>query len=324
MSALATIGRLRSNQPTYSRVRRWIVDLLEDIRQFVLSHLPCLPSARAELEAKDAHELLVIYRNWQERLIRPVPRRVHRSQALLANPLAGHAKHGPALEQIARMLETGEEVTPHLSRNVIHGYQEDASGQRFRKDLDLMLNDWGVHHLHLSAHIESDGFAERTGPLLFAVIKNNDAYLIDIMDHGNWVCRRIFETMVKEWSEAGLAHEMKGVIGLAREVSEADHKTLRAKHVNTFIEVNGKVYMPSRGMAAAWNSMTATMAANQLIGTIEDAQQHLTDNPNYFSGLMRQNGIEPPHTLDLHFHIFDEGGYGVIERQTGVALRLGN
>lgn len=300
------------------------MDLLEDIRQFVLSSLPCLPSARAELEEKDAHELLVIYRNWQERLIRPVPRRVHRSQALLANPLAGRAQNGPALEQIARMLEIGVEVTPHLSRNVIHGYQENVTGKKFHKDLDLMLNDWGVHHLHLSTHIEDDGFVERTGPLLFAFIKNHDAYLIDIMDHGNWVCRRIFETMVKEWPEAGLAHEVKGVIGLAREVSEADHKTLRAGYVNTFVELGDKLYMPSRGISTAGTSITATMAADQLIDTIDEAQQHLTDNPDYFSSLMRRNGIEPPPALDLHFHIFDEGGYGVIERQTGVAWRLGN
>lgn len=300
------------------------MDLLEDIRQFVLSSLPCLPSARTELEAKDAHELLVIYRNWQERLIRPVPRKVYRSQALSANPLAEHPQYGPALEQIARMLEAGMEVTPHLSRNVVHGYQEDASGQKFRKDLDLMLNDWGVHHLHLSTRIEADGFVERTGPLLFAFIKNNDAYLIDIMDHGNWVCRHVFETMVKEWPEAELAHEVKGVIGLAREVSEADHKTLRKKHANAFVEIGGTVYMPSRGISAAGTSITATMAANRLIDTIDEAQQHLTDNPDYFSSLMRQNGIEPPPALDLHFHIFDEGGYGVIERQTGVALRLGN
>lgn len=56
----------------------------------------------------------------------------------------------------------GDDVTPHLSSNILNDTYED-----------YLLNDWGIHHFHLGQNI-SDGFAGRTGPLLFALITNSN------------------------------------------------------------------------------------------------------------------------------------------------------
>ena len=46
-----------------------------------------------------------------------------------------------------------------------------------------MLIEWEVHHLHISQHVQADGFVERDDPLLFTVFHTADAYLLDIMTH---------------------------------------------------------------------------------------------------------------------------------------------
>jgi hypothetical protein len=180
----------------------------EDIREFVLGNLPHDPSFTAELRAKTPPELLIIYGNWRSRLVSMGPRRVHRSKALVANPLSADARYKTGLDAIIAKLENGQDVTPHLSRGIRYGYKP-PSGSRSRQDLDLLLNDWGVHHLHLSDVIEGDGFVGRTGPLLFAVFRPDDAYLIDIIDHGGWTRDHVIETMVAEWPNENLVWELR-------------------------------------------------------------------------------------------------------------------
>src|ERR1022692_4028820 len=94
-----------------------------------------------DLAAKDASELLIIYGNWCNRLVKAQPRRVHESKALRANPHASDPKYGPGLAQIIAKLQNGEDISPHLSQRICWGYETaGASGDTLlgRKDLDLM------------------------------------------------------------------------------------------------------------------------------------------------------------------------------------------
>lgn len=298
------------------------MDFLEDIRRFVLDRLPCREGGRAELAAMSATDLLIVYRNWSDRLIRPTPRRVHQSHALLANPLASDPLYEPALRQIMDRFRSGGDLTPHLSARIREGYCE-RRGERVRNaDLDLMLNDWGIHHLHLSTVIGDGGFVQRTGPLLFACVREEDAYLIDVMTHNDWTSLHVFEVMVREWPDAGLVRQIHGVLSLSGGVSEQDYKTLRGKHANALIEVDGKVYSSANGLTAAGTSISATMLADQLIDLAMSAQRHFLENPDFLRNCMRSNGVDPPDVLDLHFTIFEAGGVGVIERETGASFRL--
>ena len=75
------------------------MDLYEDIRQHVLTHLPHRPEDRAELEAKRVDELLILYLNWRSRYVTPRPRTLHgaRRQPLGLRPdlRARHRAHHP-------------------------------------------------------------------------------------------------------------------------------------------------------------------------------------------------------------------------------------
>lgn len=301
------------------------MDFLEDIRKFVLSRLPCHASSRGDLEAKGADELLVIYFNWQERLITPVPRAVHRSQVLSANPLIAHPQYGPAMEQITRKLKLGEDVTPHLSRNVIQGYEvtsKDGADKTFRKDLDLMLNDWGVHHLHLSTDVEEDGFTKRSGPLLFAAIKGIDAYLIDIKDHKSWTCRDILRIMIEEWPDAQLAYPSSVFSSISYTPTETEHETSRQLHINCAFEINGKVYTPRGGLLLSGHSETASEKAHMIIAKSRLAEKVI---PKYIDEINQNTNIDgqqTPHNLDIHFKLTDTHECMLIEYSTNTIMSL--
>jgi hypothetical protein len=74
------------------------------------------------------------------------------------------------LERIIEEIETGKDLSPRLSRGVVHGLVKGGrvkANMNFgrRPDLDLLLNDWGIHHLHLPDVLDSDGFVRRNPAL---------------------------------------------------------------------------------------------------------------------------------------------------------------
>ena len=83
------------------------MDFEEDIRRQILTELPPRPSSAAELGQKSVRDLLVIYRKWQSRLIRPTAARRHRSQQLLRNPLIADPAFKPGVELVITKLEQG-------------------------------------------------------------------------------------------------------------------------------------------------------------------------------------------------------------------------
>src|SRR2546427_6344314 len=131
------------------------MDLAESARQWVLRFLPydrSDASLVAYLNGLDARGLLILYRNWMRRLIKPQPRHVRKSTAFQQNPIA--AERSADLPTIVRDIETGNDLRKYLSRDVKIGAQIPGRRRGRRRDLDLMLNDWGIHHLHVSTQLE--------------------------------------------------------------------------------------------------------------------------------------------------------------------------
>jgi hypothetical protein len=188
--------------------------------------------------------------------------------------------------------------------------------------LDLLLNDWGVHHLHLSTIVEEDGFVERTGPLLFAVLKSDQAFLIDIVEHGGWTRDRVIEIMATDWPNDNLVWELKGIIPPRRRLSEVDRKSIRNSHSSSIFEIAGKAYMPAGGLTTAGTSTVTTATVQRLLRKLKWLEGQLNTDPNYLKEMAAQNGITLPANPDLHFRFFPAGGYGVVESRTGLRFLL--
>jgi hypothetical protein len=295
-----------------------------DLRDHVLACLPCDASERAALEKERASDLLIIYFNWMDRLIDATPRTVHISDVLGDNPLRADARYCDAFEEIRAKIQIGEPLTPHLSRGILIGYEAARRGPKKlkrRRDLDLLLADWGVHHLHLSTTITTDRFTERTGPLLLGIFHAADAYLIDIVEHGDWSRQSIMETAVRQWPDAGILYELKGVLGLERSVSDVDRGQLRGAGINVALEIDGKVYMSPCGISSAGTSTNAAMRSIQVRRDIDEFCSAIEGEPSRLAGLFLQQGWLPPKNPELQF-VFVSDGYGVLEWRTQTLLRL--
>lgn len=305
------------------------MDFEEDIRQYVLANLPHDPSQTQELASMDWRRLLIVFWNWLSRFVPPQPRRVHRSRALDSNPLAKDPAYQPALEEIIAKIEAGENITRYLTDRVKkHPYQgSQGTGRKRtplskRRDLDLMLNDWGVHHLHLSTQLEAAGFVTRTEPLLFTAFRPQDAYLIDIMHHGDWTREHVLEVIIREWPSAGLIHEAKGVICLSHHTPEGERGKLRNSAINAPFELDGKVYAPTGGLTEAGTSIHVTMAVNRLVHHIRTFRKTLEKDPDYVAKALASRGLTPPAKPDLHFVFLENGGYGIMETHTHGLFQL--
>jgi hypothetical protein len=185
------------------------MNLAESVHKWALKNLPhneTDPKIVAALNRMGPGDLLVLYLNWRYRLIAATPRRVLRSAAFDQNPIV--SQRLSAISQMIDDIEQGRDLTKYLSRRVTVGFALPGKPgtkklKRF-EHLDLLLNDWGIHHLHVSTIVESDGFVEREGPLLFAIFKSERAYFIDVMSHRDFENDHLIQIIFDTWPDDGL------------------------------------------------------------------------------------------------------------------------
>jgi len=269
-----------------------VMQLIDTVATWVLDHLPydrADPKLVALLRAKSGPELLIIYLNWQNRLVAPTPRKVLRSAAFDANPIK--RQHAAAIATIVGDIEQGNLLTKYLSRSVGVGFALPPNPKKKqlgrRRDLDLLLNDWGIHHMHTSTAVEADGFVKRGDPVIFAIFKPERAYLIDIMGHGDWAREHVIRVIVNTWPNDGLVHELKGVRGTSRSYTDEERAQVRGAGMSTFIELDGHVYLAGLGISTAGTSTATTMHAMRILRALKHFEEQTTTNPTGIIDLIR-------------------------------------
>jgi hypothetical protein len=222
-----------------------------------------------EFAAMGVANIVIVYLNWRARFIPTVPRRVRLSRELIAS--AKYTEHRRVVDAITAKIEGGEDLTPHLSKDIwtvyIPAAKRRAGGRR--ADLDRLTAEWGIHHLHLSLDIRSNGFVTRTGDLLFGFFAADEAFLIGVFPHGSWARQEIAEIAVRNWPDAGIFTGSNGPMSLAQHYSDEDELKLRNAGVSTLREIDGRVWMSSRaGQSGAGTPIWATRDTNVLMHSI--------------------------------------------------------
>jgi len=222
-----------------------LADRVEDaVRAYVSAKMP--PDASGELAGKPFRELLHIYGNWRGRHPFARPRTVHRSTEMLASAEA--QTFSAEIAELVRKIEAGEDLTPHLSRRVATAFlsvqERSALPQHEReKDLDRMLADWGIHHLHLSNNLEADGFVTGGNDLLFAVFGRDDAYLVGIYTHAHWSRDELAPIIIRNWPGVGPFYKLNYAQGTTHVPTEDERKRYRKLGVSSgFVEADGDWY----------------------------------------------------------------------------------
>jgi hypothetical protein len=193
-------------------------DLADLLKSELTTHGYDLPPAMSD-------EPLI--RGYLNVLHRSIPTRVRR--VLESSEFVCPAELAPGYAEATRKATAGESLVAHQSRRL-----DDIEYN------DPLLNDWGVHHLHLGTTRESHGYVARTGPLLFVRATDDCLYAIQIYGHGAWSRREIVEILHRNWPESIEKYRLKGVLGLQMQHTETDIKDLRKVGVQALIQVGTK------------------------------------------------------------------------------------
>lgn len=245
------------------------------------------------------------------------------SDAFDKNP----ASHSDVIAVIIKDIEQGKDLTKYLSRRVKIGFElpPNPAKKKLNKlcHLDLLLNEWRIHHMHLSTTIKPDGFVVGGKPLLFAMFIGEKAYLLDIANHKSFEDDQLVKIAVSNWPSDQLFPEIKGIVRLEKTTpySTDDRKQLRAAGISSFVPIDNRVYSPPGGISAAGTSSEATDWSNRVIRSLRHFENEVEKNPSPIIDLIRQNGGNPSEKTKFKFTIFDNG-FGVIEIQSGAAIIL--
>jgi hypothetical protein len=184
-------------------------------------------------------------------------------------------------EALQKKIRSGDDLSPHLSR-----------GHSSLKALDGLLNEWGVHHLHLGTTPSSDGSGriERTGPVLFARITDDDFHAISVCLHGEWEKSSILESLHRNWPQAIRDYRLNGVQG--EPLTEAQRRNLRKVNVQAPTSVSdGTVYMAiGGGVSSNGISAMAVRASDMLLVDVERLQSAIEQQFSSFVPHLQTGG----------------------------------
>lgn len=201
-------------------------------------------------------EIPYIYFNFEKRKITQQARSI-----MKANDFSCPSDLLPGLDNLERKIITGDDLTPHLSKSVFRKYE----------GVDYLLNDWGIHHLHLGIEIE-DKFVKRTVPVLFCIVTEEVIYFIAIKLHGEWTDQSLLTTVYKSWPDLIRPFIMSGVISLSSKLDNKDIEKRREGNIMYPIELEpGVVIFPPGGGYATDGT------SNEVVTKVFTAMRMLTD-----------------------------------------------
>ena len=220
----------------------------------------------------DLMSLLHIYYNYQLRIVHPTPRKIEKPIGFQC-PVALQ----DALEKLENKIRNGDDINSHLSKN-IKKYDYD----------DSLLNDWGIHHLHLGTYVDSEGFVNRTGSVLFVRFTDSTAYFIVINIHGTWSDLNMMEVLHRNWPDTLGPYRIRGVVGLEHSPNSDEIKKLRKANAVSILDVDGSFYIPiGGGCMTSGISMDVVMITDKVLLKIKNMEENFKSNSNKIRKLIK-------------------------------------
>ncbi len=248
-----------------------------------------LQLAREGLKKIPADEgVLLAYFNHKHRSIEPRPRRVH-----LAKSYACPRPLRPLVRVLREKIESGVALRPHQSESVLK-----------LKFHDYLLNDWGIHHLHLGGAPGRFGFVTRTGPILYAMFRSNDAYLIAVDGHGRWGHQSLIRAVDASWPELLEPFTISGISGTRqRPMRSSDTVAARSAGVQpvTILDRGRALAGVGGGITTAKVAYAVVVAGDRFVEKMLELERRALARRGSLRALASSRSLPMPATLRLEF-----------------------
>ncbi|MGB8843468.1 MAG: hypothetical protein WCC64_20625 [Aliidongia sp.] len=299
-------------------------DYITQLRTEILRVLPTRSRReRDAFAALDVSEQAWRFMNWQSRLIHPHPRQINKANGFDDVPAV--RSNRPAIQALLESLAQGDVVNAHLSRDVMQGYCLHPPGRKDGPDFDLLLNEWGIHHLHLSQPSGNGGFRARSKELLYLILGRGVAFVLTVAPHGAWTSRQLIEVTVQSWPNQGLFVALSVLPG--RNWSEDEHKKIRKTGLTTAASVNNRCWVSgvTCGMSTALVSNRVSRETDQLLRCLYQATEHPEYLSRQFMNVAALNGVAWPKEPNIAIRWLkgpDRYCFGFVEGISGIMILI--
>ncbi|WP_339304361.1 hypothetical protein NST33_17990 [Paenibacillus sp. FSL L8-0435] len=261
------------------------IDFEKDWKDYIRLRLESYSFLKKEdIDNLNDEDISYVFFELKNRLISQSQRTVY-----FSNEFNCHRSLQTGLNDIVNKIKSGNDLTPHLSRRI--------------KDLntvDGLLNDWGIHHLHLGTEIDSDGFTNRyrRGELLYVLFNESSAYLIQIMDHRSFSKKELLRIIHNNWPNIIEPYRMNGIKLFPANITDNHISQFRNAGITTLVQIDeDTVYAPiGGGITGAGTSTKATMTSHRYHNQIKLYEQRIKTNFHYYlSKINETTGKTPPN-----------------------------
>lgn len=270
----------------------------------------------------EAWNLAVLYAAMKLRSISPRRRTVYWSPELKSKLAILDDAIAHALKTIETESLTAMNLNQRMSRDV-----EDVECH------DNLFNDLGILHLHLGVRKPNPSeFVVRSGKLLFVMVREDDIYFLDLLDHNvfKYSNPELLEIVHRNWPELIAAYRLDNVFAPLEHRPSPQEKRRAGLAIPTPMS-DGTVYMPpgggmglseiKRGKRGRIN-FEAVGIANNLNRSAYDIHQWCGENA---TKLMRQihrhTGVALTSLRTLHLRLDDDELF-LKESVTGIQVRF--
>jgi len=188
---------------------------------------------------------------------------------------------------------------------------------------DPLLNDWGIFHLHLGASIESDGFINRTGELLYVYRHEEKLYLLDVLKH-KWADRNLVEVIHNNWPTAISKNRVADFNSVENVATTDDIVSSLRNFGLTYIykTKDGTAYTPlGGGYVTSGGSIESVIGSNTTIHWLKHMETSVDRDKEIFTDKIYKVTGKKLDSLNLKL-IRHDGEFYILETQVGVMYRV--
>ena len=242
----------------------------------------------------DNDKLLLAYFRTLRRFVAPVPRDIHKARDFVC-PTEYH----DALTKIECKIRRGDSINPHLSRKLL---EIDYN--------DLLLNDWGIQHLHLGTREyntgKHKGFIQGTRELLYVYFDQECAYFIKVLGHSDFTSQILLQTIHDNWPNVLASYHNPHITG--DHLTDKQIRELRRKNLNYCVALSdGTSYMAvGGGIIFSGDNVFDVMRTNYLHHWARQQTEKVLENMPGMIERLKQRGMEFSDPITLRLKILDD------------------
>lgn len=308
-----------------------VANFVADLRRAQVAQLVSEGYDVGELDTKDD---TWVGAAWATAILQRLPRckrTVH-----LSKELAARHDIRAELRHVERAIRKGHNLNPFLStRHRQFGIRREPvqteSGEKKTierpRGIDLLFAAWRIHHMHLGP--PSTKRVARTNDLLFARFEGGNAYLINSYPHQSaesespFSKQELLHIIHRNWPQ--LLGEPTGipVPRSGTPVSDEDMgKALRAG-LTVPVVIDGKTYLPSRGIMTSTHSSDAVTAAHRALEQAFAAQKWCGEHAEEIAAAIASDsgGSTPPSSIELRY-VVNGRKARIVAKPSGKRVRL--